>query len=402
MLDPENTLVFDFGSELVKAGFAGDDFPRSVFPNVIAYDANTSSRYIGHRPVSKSGLPTTNTMENGVIDNFDQWLQICNHAYYTELRRSPDEQPLLMTTSENETSRDKICEYAFEELKVPALYLAYRSPLALYTTGRTTGTVWRCGAEQSSAVAYVAVYEGHFLPHSRVSHGVAGNMLTDHLAKMLSVKGYLLSSAAEKSYVRDLKEKLCFVSMDVKAEDVSREAHVYELPDQQVIRIENERYLLPEKLFDTSCMNGKKNEGWSDETNNAILEGKEDPNSLFSVLPKDLIQKLLSYRFILLNSPVSQITQCIESCDDELRNDLYGSIVFAGGSTMFPGLPERVTRDVQSRTPKKVKVVAVPERKYGVWIGGSILASLSTFTDIWGTKKEFDEFGPSIANIKFF
>jgi len=50
----------------------------------------------------------------------------------------------------------------------------------------------------------------------------------------------------------------------------------------------------------------------------------------------------------------------------------------------------------------KVKVVAPPERKYSVWIGGSILSSLSTFATMWITKQEYDESGPSIVHSKCF
>ncbi|KAF9107302.1 hypothetical protein BGX27_008787 [Mortierella sp. AM989] len=46
----------------------------------------------------------------------------------------------------------------------------------------------------------------------------------------------------------------------------------------------------------------------------------------------------------------------------------------------------------------KIKIVAPPERKYSVWIGGSILASLSTFQQMWISKMEYDESGPSIVH----
>lgn len=50
----------------------------------------------------------------------------------------------------------------------------------------------------------------------------------------------------------------------------------------------------------------------------------------------------------------------------------------------------------------RVKVVAPPERKYSVWIGGSILASLATFQQMWISKQEYDESGPSIVHRKCF
>ena len=57
-------------------------------------------------------------------------------------------------------------------------------------------------------------------------------------------------------------------------------------------------------------------------------------------------------------------------------------------------------KEITSLAPSsmKVKIVAPPERKYSVWIGGSILASLSTFQQMWISKQEYDEAGPSIVH----
>lgn len=89
-------------------------------------------------------------------------------------------------------------------------------------------------------------------------------------------------------------------------------------------------------------------------------------------------------------------------CEIDLRKDLYMNLVLSGGSTMFSGLPERIHKEVSAQAPGtvKVKVVAPSERKFSVWIGGSILASLSTFGDMWVTFKQYDEVGPGIVHKK--
>lgn len=71
---------------------------------------------------------------------------------------------------------------------------------------------------------------------------------------------------------------------------------------------------------------------------------------------------------------------------------------------MIAGISDRMTEEISQRVPNsvKVKVVAPPERKYSVWIGGSILASLSTFQQMWISKSEFNETGPSIVHRKCF
>jgi actin beta/gamma 1 len=67
---------------------------------------------------------------------------------------------------------------------------------------------------------------------------------------------------------------------------------------------------------------------------------------------------------------------------------------------MFPGIADRMQKELTSLSPAsmKVKIVAPPERKYSVWIGGSILASLSTFQNLWCSKQEYDESGPGIVH----
>jgi actin beta/gamma 1 len=91
-------------------------------------------------------------------------------------------------------------------------------------------------------------------------------------------------------------------------------------------------------------------------------------------------------------------------CDVDIRKDLYGNVVLSGGTTMFPGIAERMQKELTNLAPPtmKVKIIAPPERKYSVWIGGSILASLSTFQQMWISKEEYDESGPAIVHRKCF
>jgi len=91
------------------------------------------------------------------------------------------------------------------------------------------------------------------------------------------------------------------------------------------------------------------------------------------------------------------IYNMIQRCDIDLRRELYSNIVLSGGSTMFPGLKERLHKEITEMIPDtiEVKIVAPPERRYSVWIGGSILSSLKTFSKLWVTKKEYQEMGPS-------
>ncbi|KAM9947739.1 hypothetical protein ACTFIT_001072 [Dictyostelium discoideum] len=98
------------------------------------------------------------------------------------------------------------------------------------------------------------------------------------------------------------------------------------------------------------------------------------------------------------------IYNSIMKCDYDIRKYLFGSVVLSGGSTMFPGIADRMNKELTALAPStmKIKIIAPPERKYSVWIGGSILASLSNCQEMWISKEEYDESGPSIIHRKCF
>lgn len=371
--DECQAIVIDQGSGMMKAGFAGDDAPRAVFPSIVGrckhagimVGMDQKDSYVGDEAQSKRGVLTLKyPIEQGVVNNWDDMEKLWHHTFYNELRVAPEEHPVLLSVppTNPKANAERAVQVMFETFNVPAVYLELGPVLDLYASGRTTGVVISIG---DSAMHAVPVYEGYALPHAIVSSSFGGRSLTEFAMKIMTERGYSFTTAAERDIIRDIKEKLCYVAIDFETEmrraceSANLEA-TYELPDGQVISVGNERFRVPEGLFAPSFLG---------------LEAMGIQDMAFQAMMK---------------------------CDVDIRKDLFANIVLSGGSSMFNGIAERLTNEITALAPStmRVKVVAPPERKYLSWIGGSILASLSTFQQMWITKEEYDESGPSIVHRK--
>ena len=276
---------------------------------------------------------------------------------------APEEHPVLLTEAPliRKANRERMTQVMFEHFKVPAMYAVSPAVLSLFASGRTTGMVIDCGYGASHTVP---IYEGCVLSQSVLRLDIGGHNLDENLLR-LATNGCISSSRAELEIVRDMKEQLCYVALDVGqeiqtfAQGCSLERN-YEIPDGEVMTIGKERFLCPEALFEPSYV------GFS-------CTGIHD-NAFCS----------------------------ITKCYIDIRKDLYANIVLSGGSTMFPGFAERMQKEITALAPAAavINVLAPSNRKYSAWIGGSILATMSTFQDMWISKKEYDEFGPSIVHKK--
>lgn len=138
----------------------------------------------------------------------------------------------------------------------------------------------------------------------------------------------------------------------------------YELPDGTQVNIKDQRIICPEALFKPSII-GRDGNG---------------------------IGQSCYYS--------------IEKCDIDIKKELYNCVCLSGGNSMFKGFPERLKKEMKVLAPEsmkeEIKIFSPPERKFSVWIGGSILSSISTFESMWITKSEYEESYSYIVPRKCF
>ena len=373
--DSNCPIVIDTGSGVIKAGFSGDATPTAICPSVVGrprhrgvmVGMNEHEYFVGDKLNSMRGVLSLDyPIENGIINNWSDMEKVWHHTMYDLLRIAPEEHPVLLTEApmNPKRNREKIIETMFEKFKVPSTYISIQAILSLYASGRTTGLVLDSGDGVTHAVP---VFEGYCVPKAIVRLDLAGRNLTNHLKDTLSERGYQFRTTAEREIVRDIKEKLCYVAEDyetelIKSKKDSSLEKSYMLPDGNKVVIGSERFRVPEGLFQPSLIGME-------------VSGIQDV-----------------------------VFDCVNKCDIDIRKTLFENVVLSGGTTMLPGIDTRLQSDLKSMVPELVvpNVSAPPERKYSVWIGGSILSSLPSFEDMWITNAEYEEYGPSIVHRKCF
>lgn len=361
-------VVIDNGSGSIKAGFAGQDSPKSFFPSFVGRPkhprvmagAIEGDLFIGRKAQELRGLLKIKyPMQHGIVTDWEDMERIWNHIYSDELETLSEEHPVLLTEAplNPRSNRDTAAQIFFETFNVPALFTSIQAVLSLYSSGRTTGIVLDSGDGVTHAVP---VYQGFSMPNAIRRVDVAGRDVTESLQTHLRKSGYNLNTSAEKELVRIIKEKCSYVALNpTKEEKDIREQEEFKLPDGNTLRLGPERFRAPEILF------------------NPELIGQEFPG----------IHQV--------------VVDSINRTDLDLRKNLFSNIVLSGGTTLTKGFGDRMLAEVKRLAVRemKIKIFAPPERKYATWIGGSILAGLSTFKRMWVSAEEFNE-DPDVIHKK--
>jgi len=378
----EKVIVSDNGTGFVKAGFAGANFPTSIFPSLVGRPIIRAEEKVGDLVIKdimvgdeaaklRNMLQVTYPLENGIVRNWEDVEHVWDYTFNEKLKVNPSECKILLTEPPGNPlkNRERLCKIMFEKYGFNSVYVAIQAVLTLYAQGLLTGVVCDSG---DGVTHVVPVYDGFSMPHLTQRLDVAGRAVTQYLIKLMLLRGYAFNRTADFETVREMKEKLCYVAYDTQfelqlAHDTTVLVKSYELPDGRVIRVGKERFEAPECLFQPHLID---------------VEGKGMGELLF---------------------------ECINKADMNLRGDLYNHIVLSGGSSMYPGLPSRLEKEVKriwlnrvgggnwERLQKfKIRIEDPPRRKHMVFLGGAVLASImKDKDDFWISKREWQEHGPN-------
>ena len=266
-------------------------------------------------------------------------------------------------------NREKMTQIAFESFCPPLFYIGVKSTMILYASGRTTGMTVNIGYD---TIQIAPLYEGYIEPQGVQREDIGGKDLTEYLHKLLNEENQTQSrTPVSMEIANDIKEKLAFVRCKDEIYEIDGKDNKieYELPDGN--KIELDKNMLSqccEVLFDPALSGYDR---YKDKISDEI--------GLSNKLYESIMKVSVSVRY-----------------------DLWRNVVIAGGTSYLKGISERIQKDVEQLAPFPItiKIIAPEGRECSEWVGGSILTSLSTFEEMWITKDEYDETGPSIVHRK--
>eukprot|EP01100_Stratorugosa_tubuloviscum_P013848 TRINITY_DN711_c2_g2_i1.p1 TRINITY_DN711_c2_g2~~TRINITY_DN711_c2_g2_i1.p1 ORF type:complete len:395 (+),score=210.51 TRINITY_DN711_c2_g2_i1:189-1373(+) len=387
MAIPSNRVVIcDNGTGFVKCGFAGANFPTAIFPSMVGRPILRSEEKIDNIQIkdimvgdeaqkARNMLQITYPLENGIVRNWEDIQYVWDYTFSEKLKVNSRECKILLTEApmNPKTNREKMVEVMFEKYGFLGVYIAIQAVLVLYAQGLMTGVVVDTG---DGVTHIIPVYEGFALPHLTKRLDVAGRDVTRYLIKLLLLRGYAFNRTADFDTVRQIKEKLCYVGYDLELErrlalETTVLVESYTLPDGRVIKVGAERFEAPEALFSPG---------------------------LIDVDAPGIAQQLFN---------------SIHSADIDTRSEFYQHIVLSGGTSMYPGLPSRLEKEMRELYLEKVakgdlaildklklRIEDPPRRKHMVFLGGAVLAEIMKDKDhFWMNKREWEESGHNAAKV---
>ena len=367
-------VIIDIGACSVRAGFAGENaYPQLFFPAVCSIDASTNDPIDcglnAFLPQNRYGARLIYPRKQSLrMDQHDSSVKITAvHAIIESVLLQLNVQPrdchllLVLPSTVPAQERIKLIELLLETFAFSSIYLQEQAILALYSYNTTSGVV----VDMGDHIDIIPVIDGYIVEAGITRLPFGGNAITENISKLITTKGVRYFSETEMYINRFIKEDLCFVSQNyaedcakcdaspaeyTRAVDVDR----FQLPDhRKVVALDSALFQAPEGLF------------------SPILWGKDVPG----------VQEA--------------VWKALQACPIDQRKELSRKIFLSGGTSLLPGLQERLKQELILLSPQgtNVEVHASETRQHAAYRGASVLSSLSSFQSMLLTQEEWSTLG---------
>ncbi|KAH6779270.1 actin-related protein 6 [Perilla frutescens var. hirtella] len=430
-----NVVVVDNGGGLIKAGIGGERDPTCVVPNCTARPSSSKKWLVADQLLSPSEDLTSATLrrpfDRGHLINPDLQSSVWAHLFTNLLKINPASSSLLLTEPlfALPSIQHAVDEIIFEELNFRALFVADSPSLVhLYEASRRPyGLVSKAQCSLVVDCGFSFTHAAPVLQNFTLNYGVkrldlGGKALTNYLKELVS---YRSVNVMDESFIMDdVKEKLCFVSLDVQRDlKIARRPGKdnlyrcsYVLPDgithmRGFVKDPNEakRYLALHENEAPFPAGGKDYVELQDGSDNPKDKRNIDlTKTEFSLTNERFLVPEMIFRPADLGMNQAGLAECIvravDSCHSHLHPALYESIILTGGSTLFPRFAQRLEMELRPLVPDEyqVKITTQEDPILGVWRGGSLLASSPDFEAMCVTKAEYEELGSARCHRRFF
>jgi actin-like protein 6A len=396
--DDIGAVIVNVGRYETRVGEAGEDTPKSVIPSFIGVATsvqstqdNSSGMDVENRQMSysthdgldvyKEGMSVVSPFSNDRVD-WDLYFKLVSRSF-ENLKIDPSVHPLMFTEHSYAPAqfRRELTQQVFERYKPPGFFLAKEATLSCYSSGRATSLVVDSGAH---ATIVCAVHDGYVLSKSIHYSKVAGDYLSESIVQLLAQRNKAI--APHYSFT---KKKVSNGKWQVTPNKIVRNESFHNFHVRKTVNEIKMLCKIPDRLDYT----GPKQDFELPDGSIIALDSEilYSPDYMFKTAGEE-------------NSAVQQmVTQCIGSCDVDIKKDLCGGVIVVGGNTLFPGFEDKLQRSINVPSMYKLKVIASADsadRRFSSWIGGSILGSLGSMHAMWISKAEYDEIGAAIVDKK--
>jgi len=416
--DEVGALVFDPGHFSLRVGYAGEDCPKAEIPAFVGTSPddgvgesmdtgdNVKTKKKFHIDTTSINFPKANMevgtyMKDGMITDWDMFEQVLDYSYKKIIQSQSEYHPVLFSEApwNKKDRREQLCEIMFEKYNVPAFFLVKNAVLSAFANGRSTALVIDSGSSHTSAIP---VHDGYVLQHAIVKSPLGSEFLTNQCTQFLQDSGLEI---VPPYMIKDKKEvaegQPASWTKKSNLPEVTKSWHDYQVKEvvrdfqQEVLQVHDAPYR-EEIVGQIPQVNHEFPNGYNFEYGAErfkISEALFDPGFIRGTNPGTML------------GAGHVVTTSVGMCDVDLRPALYGNVVVTGGNTCLNGFIERLNRDLSIKTPSTMRFKLISangpqERRYGSWIGGSILASLGSFQQMWVSKQEYDEGGRSQVDRK--